>query len=156
MLQAWPVSGLGDTVDPDKKAAGLVVADAERSSRRMSCLHIPSMLGFGMFFITAMVVLPIVAILLMRNVKGNFVGDESGLEKTHRGYGQVRQKRCGLGKAVARKTIRMRHRSFSLKTVRRLWGAWSNLKEELMHIMPRNPGTIGISSARGNSPTAYY
>jgi hypothetical protein len=72
---------LGDTVDPDKKAEGWLWPMLKDHLENVMPPHSPTV-GFGMLFVTAVVVLPVVAILLMRNWNGKSVGDEVGLVKS--------------------------------------------------------------------------
>ena len=129
---------LGDTVDPDKKAEGWSWPTLRNHFEDVMPPH-SSMLGFGMLFITAMVVLPIVAILFMRNVKGDFVGDESGLEQRIAATANFDEsdadweKLAPANQSGAKWIFRSEDNPVSL-------GRLSNFKEELLHIIPRNPG----------------
>jgi hypothetical protein len=69
---------LGDAYDPDKKEASWAWATFKDHLNNVMPSRSPTVF-FGVFFLVAAVVLPIAAILLMKNCDGNSIGNEVGL-----------------------------------------------------------------------------
>ena len=129
---------LGDAFDPDKKEASWSWSMLRDHLNNIMPSH-SSTVGFGVLFVTAVVVLPVVAILLMQNWNGNRVGDEVGLAKSIAATAKQGNKEPDWEKLSSGAQSKATPILTSGEDAAPL-GGLSNYTEELTHIMSRNPG----------------
>ncbi len=129
---------LGDTLDPNKKKADWSWPALRDNFSVVMPAHSP-VIGFGMLFVTVVVILPVIVILFMRNVKGNFVGDESGLSKSIAATAKFENNEPDWEKLSPANKAKATIISQSDDNAGPL-GRLANLQEELMHLIPSNPG----------------
>jgi hypothetical protein len=129
---------LGDTVDPDRKSEAWSWSMMRDNLAFVMPPH-SFMVGYGMLFVIMVVILPVIAILLLRNVKGNFIGDESGLQKSIAATAKFDDIDSDWGKLSSGKegkaTLIPRSEDYTIPL-----GHLANLDEELRRIIPSNPG----------------
>jgi hypothetical protein len=129
---------LGDAFDPDKKEATWSWPMLRDHLNNIMPPH-SSTVGFGMLFVIAVVVLPVVAILLMQNWNGNTVGDEVGLTKSiaataKPGKQEPDWEKLSSGiQSDATTILSSGEKAVSL-------GRLANQAEELTHVIFQNPG----------------
>ena len=129
---------LGDTVDPDKKAESWLWPMLKDHLENVMPPHSPTV-GFGMLFVTAVVVLPVIAILLMRNWNGKSVGDEVGLAKSIAATAKYDKKEPDWEKLASGTQSEATTILNSEKNAEPL-GGLANYTEELARIIPQNTG----------------
>jgi hypothetical protein len=129
---------LGDAFDPDKKEASWSWSMLRDHLNNIMPPHSPAV-GFGVLFVTAVVVLPVVAILLMQNWNGNSVGDEVGLAKSIAATAKLGKQEPDwekLSSGAQSKATPILTSEEDAAPLKRL----SNYTEELTHVISRNPG----------------
>jgi hypothetical protein len=129
---------LGDTVDPDKKAEGWLWPMLKDHLENVMPPHSPTV-GFGMLFVTAVVILPVIGILLMRNWSGKSVGDEAGLAKSIAATARFDKKEPDWEKLSSGTESEATTILNSEKNAEPL-GGMANYMDELAHIIPKNTG----------------
>ncbi len=129
---------LGDTVDPDKKAATWSWPMLKDHLENVMPPHSPT-IGFGMLFVAAVFVLPVIAILLMRNWKSNMVGNEVGLVKSIAATAKLNKKEPDWEKLASGTQSEASTILDSEKDAEPL-GGLANYTKELVRIIPQNMG----------------
>ena len=129
---------MGDTVDPDKKAESWLWPMLKDHLENVMPPH-SATIGFGMLFVTAVVILPVMAILLMRNWSGNSVGDEVGLAKSIAATAKFDKKEPDWEKLAAGTQSEATTILNYEKNAEPL-GGLANYTEELARIIPHNTG----------------
>jgi hypothetical protein len=129
---------LGDMADPDKQVSTWSWPTLKDHLENVMPNH-SSTIGFGMLFVTIVVILPFVAMLLMRNMKGNSVGNEVGLAKSIAATAKFDKKDPDWEKMASGTESEA---TAILDTVNDAdpLGGLANYSEKLAHIIPKNTG----------------
>ncbi len=98
-----------------------------------------SMIGFGMFFVTVVFVLPVIGILFMRNWKGISIGDEVGFVKSIAAAAKFDKKEPDWGKLASGNQSEATTNLNSDNNAEPL-GGLANYAEELARVIPQNTG----------------